>query len=152
MVLRIPGPQQTQSGPLNPCEIYMSLYGNSTVEPIMRRTLFTSSQLVSLNLNRSFYSVISHPPSAFPRRIYHSRPLPLVQIKPSTAACTYPIPLASLYSVRDTCSVTSNIFAIAFVLMTCTHILTWSTSSYDLNPVLRRKLSISVGPLVCYPS
>ena len=91
-------------------------------------------------------------PSAFPRRIYHSRPLPLVQIKPSTAGCTYPIPLASLYSVHDTCSVTSNIFAIAFVLVTCTHILTWSTSSYDLNLVLRRKLSISVGPLVCYPS
>jgi len=39
-------------------------------------------------------------------------------------------------------SVTSNIFAIAFALTSCTRTPIWLTSSYDLNPVLRRRLSI----------
>ena len=62
--LRIAGPQQTQSVHLTPPEISMSLYENSTVEAIMPRILFTSSQLVSLSLNPSFYVcslIFPHP-------------------------------------------------------------------------------------------
>ena len=42
-------------------------------------------------------------------------------------------------SLRDSRSVTSNIFANVLVLTGCSHTLTWSSSSYDLNPVLRRR-------------
>ena len=141
MVLRMPGPQQTPSGPSNPCEIYMNLYENSTVDAIMPRTLFTSSQLVSLNLNRSFYSVIFPiPPVPFPEgSVTHD----LFHLTDKTEYSRLYVPNSPGWFLFFTCcSVTSNIFAIAFVLMTCTRILPWSTSSYDLNPVLRRKLSI----------
>ena len=53
-----------------------------------------------------------------------------------------PDPLPPTCSLRDSRSVTSNIFANVLVLMGCSHTLTWSSSSYDLNPVLRRRFSI----------
>ena len=66
MPLRILYPHQTPSGPLNPCEIYTTLYENTTVEAIILRTLSTSSLPVSLSLNRSFYScVFPQPPVPF---------------------------------------------------------------------------------------
>ena len=52
------------------------------------------------------------------------------------------IPMPRTCSLRDSHSVTSNIFANALVLTGYSHTLTWSSSSYDLNPVLRRRFSI----------
>jgi len=85
---------------------------------------------------------LSPSPGAFSQESPHSRPLPFVQIKSSTAACAYPNPCFPSIPYITPRSVTSNIFAIAFVLASCTHIPIWSTSSYGLNPVLRRRFSI----------
>ena len=149
MPLRIAYPQQTPSGPLNQCEIYTSLYENSTVDAIMLRILLTSSLPVSLTLDRSFYSRF------FPS--LSQKNLSLITTSTCADKIEYsrlcvPIPLPCACSSRDSHSVTSNIFVIAFVLMTCFHTLTWSTSSYGLNLVLRRRFSILVCPLACYPS
>jgi hypothetical protein len=143
MPFLIADPQQIPSGPLNPCEIFMSLYENSTADAITPRTPLTSSQPVSLRPNRQPY--LAPSPDSFPKKS-----LSLTTSSPCADQIEYnrlcvSNPLASLLFftllfVRR--SVINSIFAIAFVLAGCTHIPTWSNSSYGLNPVSRRRFSI----------
>ena len=146
MLCRIAYPHQTPSFPLTPCETYMSLYENTTVDPIILKTLLTSSLPVSLSLDRSFFSRTFSPipqsQSLFQKNLLLMTSSTCADKTEYSRLYVPNPPLSCACSLHGFRSATSNIFANALVSTGCSHILTWSTSSYDLNPVWRRKLSI----------